>query len=70
MIKRLGSRFAPIGRVFNEGLHDNCLRYDSFSPYLDQIAKGYQHVSDIERKLVKNMKRDGLPWSQIVKIWS
>ena len=46
MIKSLRSRFAPIGRVFNEDLHDNCLRYDSLSPYLDQIAKGYQHVTN------------------------
>ena len=32
------------------------------------MGKSYQHVSDIERTLVKNMKKEGLPWSQIVSI--
>ena len=32
------------------------------------MVKGYTHVDDTERRLVKNMKQEGLTWAKIESI--
>ena len=32
------------------------------------MGKGFQHVDAVERRLVKNMAKEGIPWNTIVKI--